>query len=90
MEQHAEATLVAARSLTSPLLDALIEDEIHPGTGSSLLDLAVSHFMKDHAGEARYVVVLDRQAVVLAHKRPARLRCGLPHAGRVSPTALTP
>jgi len=65
--EHAKSTLAAARSLTSPLLDALIEDEIHPGTGSSLLDQAVSHFMQDHAGEARYVVVLDEQATVLAH-----------------------
>ncbi|MBC8425457.1 hypothetical protein H8E07_15160 [bacterium] len=65
--EHAKSTLAAARSLTSPLLDALIEDEIHPGTGNTLLDQDVSHFMEDQAGQVRYVVVLDNQATVLAH-----------------------
>ena len=65
--EYAKSTMTAARSLTSPLLDTLIENEIHPGTASSLLDQDVSHFMEDHTGEVRYVVVLDQQARVLAH-----------------------
>ena len=65
--EYAKMTLAAARSLTSPLLEALIEEEIHPGTGSSLLDQAVNHFMRDHAGDARYVAVLNEGGTVLAH-----------------------
>jgi two-component system, NtrC family, sensor kinase len=66
IDLHSESAMASTRSFAIPVLDALLEEELHAGSSGTILAEAINNFMNS-SDEVRYVAVLDNDNQVQAH-----------------------